>query len=174
MAPIVTHGVGEFVDRFPDTDGDKDIFVMAAGVLRAPPETPRHVMIIWQNGTIPGIPSSNGGAPTGVYQMLQLEFNTSTGRYFLQDPCVKPRSKISIDNSTMWKLGSFNLDQREAIAELATEIEYEPKSKVNGCRVWLRDLLTAMVNKGFIDANQLGLIQDRVPLPRRVPELEDE
>ena len=55
--------------------------------------------------------------------------------------------------------------------ELARGVHYEQTSRVNGCRVWIRDLLQEMLKEEIISQEIFDHIACDLPLARRRPEI---
>ncbi|KAJ3843547.1 hypothetical protein F5878DRAFT_262395 [Lentinula raphanica] len=68
---------------------------------------------------------------------------------------------------------SFTRGERQLLLRLADEIEFDKTSVVNGCRVWMRELLLALVREGLISEETFEVIEEEVPLPKRMPEMEE-
>lgn len=65
-------------------------------------------------------------------------------------------------------LGPFTRVQRDRIIELAEQVRSFPRnSRVNGCRVWLRDLLVLLVNDGMVSDETFNKLDSDVPAPIR-------
>jgi len=166
--PPLKEGRSEWNEPFADADGSKDVFLLAAGT-QDPGlfDHSRQVAVAWVNGALPLQPTTS---PTLVYQLVQLEKDLHTGYHFT-DPYIKPCDPEMMANSLTIPLGNFTLVERDRIIELATEIPYVRSSRVNGCRVWTRDVLLRMVGDGMISWEIYHDACARVPLQRREPEL---
>ncbi|KAF5345292.1 hypothetical protein D9758_008472 [Tetrapyrgos nigripes] len=147
-----------YYNFIPDDDTDKDVYMQAHGTSFDGRE--RHVVIHWKNGRL-------GDSP--VTQLVQLSGIRGNFSYDSL-PIAKIRNAATMDSHTQYYLGTFTREERKLLLELAKDIEYESTSTINGCRVWMRDLLLAMVNKDLISEETFDQIEENVPLPERQPE----
>lgn len=63
------------------------------------------------------------------------------------------------------------MDQRNRILVLAESTPFVSESVVNGCRTWLKELLTRMVEEGLLDSLLFERMATEIPLPNRLPEI---
>ncbi|KAF9076570.1 hypothetical protein BDP27DRAFT_1313554 [Rhodocollybia butyracea] len=152
---------------FPDDNSNKKLCIQAAGLRYTGGE--RHVSLIWSN------PSTLG--TTVVTQIVQL--GGQNGMYEYSSPVAKmcdERSLLNGVTNTFFDLGKYYTRvERDKILELATAVQFISASRLNGCRVWMRDLLSSMVSEGLLLQANFNLIVAAVPLPERQHEsfLED-
>ncbi|THV06684.1 hypothetical protein K435DRAFT_743149 [Dendrothele bispora CBS 962.96] len=140
----------------PDDQTEKDVYLQAHGTKFDGRE--RHVVIHWKNGTL-------GDSP--VTQLVQLSGIRGKYAYDSLTPMAKIRNSATMDSHTQYYLGSFSREERQILLQLAGNVEYESTSTINGCRVWMRDLLSAMVGRDLISEETFDDIAENVPLPER-------
>ncbi|KAL5483334.1 hypothetical protein ACEPAI_8565 [Sanghuangporus weigelae] len=150
-------------DEFPDDNSSKNVYVQAEGRTYSGLGD-RHVLLWWANGTYEQGQWKN--LPTT--QILQL--TGQSGYYNYYHPVVKKRRIASMEMNQQFLLGTFTRAQRDKIIELVNSVKFSKTSTVNGCRVWMRDLLDAMVTAGLITASTFNTVVVGVPLPQRVAE----
>lgn len=73
---------------------------------------------------------------------------------------------------TQYYLGNFTREERQLLLHLAEGVHFDKTSVINGCRVWMRELLEAMVKENLISEETFEIIAIEVPLPKRLPETE--
>ncbi|EIN12429.1 hypothetical protein PUNSTDRAFT_42049 [Punctularia strigosozonata HHB-11173 SS5] len=151
-------------ERFQDDNSLKKVFIQ--GALRnkdfANADVDRHVHLFWFNEDTPEIT---------VIEILHL--SGSWGSLQFEHAKRSRRADFDVVNET-YLLGYFTRAQRDQICKLAKDVQYNPKSHVNGCRVWMRDLLDAMMKDALVKASPLAIehitSSTRIPLPFRRPE----
>ena len=151
--------MNNIADVFPDDNSSKEVNLQAADLTYNGLDS-RHVLIWWTNGT------HDEGEP--VTQILQL--TGQPGNYNFYHPLVKKQGHTTVSSNQQFLLGTFTRAQRDEIIELANGVAFSKTSTVNGCRVWTRDLLEAMVRAGLIAANTFKTVDEGVPLKQRVAE----
>ncbi|KAM5531433.1 hypothetical protein V8D89_014890 [Ganoderma adspersum] len=152
-------------DKFPDDDSEKEIRLEAVGKKRAGPNDDRHVCLCWTDGML-----GEGDDAALCTQVIHL--TGGPGAYAFYTPQTRLDSSISRDQNTFYTLGRYTRAQREQILELASRVSYDRRSWVNGCRVWMRDLLEAMVNAGLLQKPIFEYLDSEIPLKKRVAESE--
>ncbi len=90
----------------------------------------------WDNGTL------NQARVVQVIELVGI-----AGDYTFKSPVARLHRPMQHPNTSFF-LGEFSREEREIILELAREVEFDGRSTRNGCRVWLRELLEAMVQEG--------------------------
>ncbi len=160
---IPTSNVTDLSLKYPDDESEKKVYLQARGPLSGSLHTPRHVWIFWDNGS-----SSTAGSNILIHQIIQLE--RWGDRFYYVEPNIKQRIRDKAQESQTYELGTFTRDQREKMLELAADIQFNERSLHNGCRVWTRKLLGAMVNEGLLDRMDFVALIDLVPLPYEQPE----
>lgn len=121
---------------------------------------PRHVYICWSNGS-----TEEGNF---IMQIIQL---AKQGNYFhYYDPYMEVCHRDTLEDYQQWILGTFSLEQREKIIELASQVDFVRDWTSNGCRVWIRKLLSAMVEAVLIDRMLYEHLRRSIPLPQDQPE----
>ncbi|KAJ3994141.1 hypothetical protein F5050DRAFT_1713940 [Lentinula boryana] len=166
MSRQVSRNYYEFI---PDDDTEKDVYLQAHGHNFDGQE--RHVVIYWVvkisliskkvNGTL---------ADNPVTQIVQL--SGIRGKFVFDSLVAKIRNPATLDSHTQYYLGSFTRVERQLLLQLANQVEFDKASVVNGCRVWMRELLLAMVKENMISEETFEVIEEEVPLPKRIPEAE--
>ncbi|KAI0319274.1 hypothetical protein OF83DRAFT_1111309 [Amylostereum chailletii] len=152
--------------HFPDTRHDKEVIVVAAG--HSFDGRYRHAYLAWCNGQYPY--RTHPTAPyQNVYQIVQLA-QKSDGTYYYADKYAERRTEQSESANQKFSLDTFSSKERQAILRLAGQVQFARKSKVNGCRTWLHDLLVAMHDAELITEEKLEELKEGVPLPERLPE----
>jgi hypothetical protein len=144
---------------YPDDERVKDVFLQAAGQTYSGIGD-RHVLLWWSNGI--------AGDGENVTQVVQL--TGQAGNYSYYAPVAKVRSQNSTANNSQMLLGKFTRVQRDQLLNLAKNIKFEKQSTVNGCRVWTRDLLGAMVGAGLMSQEVFADVGTKVPLVARKAE----
>ena len=152
-------------DKFPDDDSEKEIRLEAVGKKRAGPNDDRHVCLFWTNGVV-----GEGHDEAQCVQVLHLTGGPGAYAFYtrqtrLQDPATQ-------EQDTFYVLGRYTRAQREQILELAGRVSYDRHSWVNGCRVWMRDLLEAMVDAGLLQKPTFEYLDSEIPLKKRIVESE--
>jgi len=150
-----------YYDSIPDDDSEKDVYLQAHGHNFDGRE--RHVVIHWLNGTLADNPVSQVVQLTGIRGKFLFE----------NEPVARLRNPVTMDNHTQYYLGSFTREERQLVLRLAQEVKFDGRSVVNGCRVWMRDLLQAMVKENLISEETFEVIEKQVPLPNRLHEEAD-
>ncbi|GAW05568.1 hypothetical protein LENED_007431 [Lentinula edodes] len=135
----------------------KDVYLQAHGHNFDGRE--RHVVIHWVNGTL---------ADNPVTQIVQL--SGIRGKFVFDSLVAKLRNPATLESHTQYYLGSFTRAERQLLLRLANEIEFDKTSVINGCRVWMRELLLKMVREKLISEETFEVIEEDVPLPKRMPE----
>ncbi|KAG2350862.1 hypothetical protein BDR05DRAFT_954984 [Suillus weaverae] len=115
---------------YPDDDSVKEVTLRAAGFEI---HSDRHALLQWLNGTKDDVP---------VTKIVQL---TCQAGYY--EPVVTC-TDTTIRNQVI-PVGTFSRAQRDQIL-LANQIKFQKTSIINNCRVWLRELLVAMVDGELI------------------------
>ncbi|KAJ3988811.1 hypothetical protein F5890DRAFT_256501 [Lentinula detonsa] len=156
MSRQVSRNYYEFI---PDDDTEKDVYLQAHGHNFDGQE--RHVVIYWVNGTL---------ADNPVTQIVQL--SGIRGNFVFDSLVAKLRNPATLDSHTQYYLGSFTRVERQLLLQLADQVVFDKASVVNGCRVWMRELLVAMVKENMISEETFEVIEEEVPLPKRIPEAE--
>jgi hypothetical protein len=119
----------------------------------------RHVLLQWNNTPTTG----NIGF---VSQIVQL--TGQSGNYSYYAPVAQLGSAETMVNNLLFSLGEFSRAQRDEILDLARQVVFSKTSTTNGCRVWTRDLLVAMVQAQLISQTKFDEIDVGVPLVKRV------
>ncbi|KAF4614425.1 hypothetical protein D9613_003338 [Agrocybe pediades] len=146
-------------ESYPDDSSDKEVWIQAQG-LSYKGYGDRHVLIYF----------CNSGGEVPFWQIIQLSGQASNYAYY--SPVVQKHSMESMKDVNMnISLGTMTRAQRDQMLALAEAIKFNPKSTVNGCRVWTRDLLSAMVAAGLITQEKFEEIDKAIPLVKRVPEV---
>ncbi|KAK0208012.1 hypothetical protein DFS33DRAFT_403317 [Desarmillaria ectypa] len=143
---IPTSNITDLSLKYPDDESEKRVYLQARSPISGSSHTPRHFWIFWDNGG-----SSTAGSNMLIHQIIQLE-----------------RDKAQ--ELQTYELGTFTRDQREKMLELAADIQFNERLLHNGCRVWTRKLLGAMVNEGLLDRMDFVALIDLIPLPYEQPE----
>lgn len=146
-------------NTYPDDQSTKEVFIQAAN-LSYSGAGDRHVLIWWSNGG-----DKTSDTPTPVRQVIQLTGQAGNYSYFY--PVANSHPPALIQNNFQAFLGEFSRDQHDQIITLSKGIAFEKTSIVNGCRVWTRDLLNAMVNAGLLSQERFHEIDRTIPLVRR-------
>ncbi len=141
-------------DTYPDDDSVKEVTLHAHGLTYSGVGD-RHVLIQWNNATTETGP---------VMQIVQL--TGQSGNYSYYVPVAKLEESMLI--SQPFSLGEFSRAQRDEILNLASQVVFSKTSTTNGCRVWTRDLLVAMVKTRLISQAKFDEIDVGVPLVKRV------
>jgi hypothetical protein len=152
--------VNPFGDQYPDNDETKEIFLQADGLEISDPED-RHVLLHWVNGN---------DDETGSRYMQIVHLTGGPGNYHFHPEQVKKHSDDSLEKNTSYNLGCYGRAQRDQVLKLAKAVGFNPKSRVNSCRTWTRDLLLEMVNNDLLPLETFNLVDKGVPLKERVPE----
>ncbi len=151
--------INPFGDEFPDDTNTKLIEFEAMGKYPSV-SGDRHVLLRWTNGE-KGL--------DGTYTQV-IHLTGGPGNYAFYTPSVKLHSPTSRMHNAFYPLGYFTRAQRDQIIQLASSIKFDKNSPVNGCRVWMRDLLEAMVNNQLLPKATLDMLVTEIPLKPRVPE----
>ncbi|KAH9986386.1 hypothetical protein BJV77DRAFT_951119 [Russula vinacea] len=149
-----------FGNKYPDDDKTKEIFLQADGMEIFDPDD-RHVLLHWLNG-------NDDTAGTHYIQIIHL--TGGPGNYQFHREQVKAESQASLERNASYNLGSYSRAQRDQIMALAKAVEFYPRSRVNNCQTWMRDLLRAMVGDNLLPSEKFDQVDKEVPLKRRVPE----
>lgn len=83
---------------------------------------------------------------------------------------AKRRYAEDWDGNEIWPLGRFTRAQRDRLLTHAREAVFDPRSRVNPCRTWMRDLLKLMVNDEIdktLTRAQFDALDVSIPLRRR-------
>jgi len=153
--------VNPFGDKYPDDDKTKDIVLQADGDMKTSNPDDRHVLLRWLNGQ---------DKETGTRYTQIIHLTGQAGNYQFYPEQVKMQSEESLKKNEFHKLGSYNRAQRDQIVALAKAVEFNPKSRVNNCQTWMRDLLLAMVNDKLLPSETFEEVDKEVPLKKRVSE----
>ncbi|KAF9512263.1 hypothetical protein BS47DRAFT_1088570 [Hydnum rufescens UP504] len=153
---------GDVYPQHPDDNTVKEVRLQAAG-MSYPGYGDRHVLLEWTNRV-----DDKGQIVT---QILQL--TGQSGNYSYYAPVAKYRSASSRERNAFYSLGSFTRVQRDQILMLAKSVQFSKSSTTNGCRVWTRDLLEAMVEAKLISVAKFKEFDEGVPLVKRVAEAEE-
>lgn len=146
----------------PDNNDQKTVYLQAAG--KQYEGGARHVLLAWSNGTF-----QYNGNRTSVRQVIQLT-QDGAGYHYDLNPVAELFPLAALRNNTFLPLGTFTRLQRDRILQLAQNTPFVSKSTVNGCRVWTRDLLEAMMNEGMISQEIFEQVDHGVPLVKRMVE----
>jgi Family of unknown function (DUF6540) len=149
-----------FGTKYPDDDKTKEIFLQADGMEIFDPDD-RHVLLHWLNG-------NDDTAGTHYIQIIHL--TGGPGNYQFHREQVKAESQASLERNTSYNLGRYSRAQRDQIMALAKAVEFYPRSRVNNCQTWMRDLLRAMVGDNLLPSEKFDQVDKEVPLKRRVSE----
>ena len=152
-------------DKFPDDGTEKEIKLEALGKKRAGPNDDRHVCLYWTNGVV-----GEGDEEAQCAQVLHL--TGGPGAYAFYTPQTRLQDPTTHAQDTSYVLGRYTRAQREQILELASRVSYDRQSWVNGCRVWMRDLLEAMVDAGLLQKSIFKYLDSEIPLKKRITESE--
>jgi hypothetical protein len=152
--------VNPFGDQYPDNDETKEIFLQADGLGISDPDD-RHVLLHWVNG--------NDDETGGRYTQI-VHLTGGPGNYHFHPEQVKKHSDDSLKKNTSYNLGSYCRAQRDRIVKLAKAVGFNPKSHVNNCQTWMRDLLLAMVDNDLLPSETFNQLDKGVPLKEHVPE----
>ncbi|KAI0050515.1 hypothetical protein FA95DRAFT_604502 [Auriscalpium vulgare] len=148
---------------FRDSDTAKEVFLQANGKAYATDGGPgRHVFLHWDNS----LPVTKGMFVSQIVQLIGIP-----GRWTWES-VAHMQDRADLAQHTQFSLGTFSRAQRDRILALAEGIAYDPESVVNTCRVWMRELLEAMVKEGLLAQEKMDEIDGAVPLLRRRPEVE--
>lgn len=151
-------------DTYPDDDTVKEVTLYAQGLTYSGVGD-RHVLLQWINTAAE---SATGSETDIVTQIVQL--TGQSGNYSYYAPVAKFRSLRSMVGNQTFSLGTFSRAQRDEILNLARHVVFSKSSTTNGCRVWTRDLLEAMVQARLISQAKFNEIDAGVPLVKRVAE----
>ncbi|PPQ73456.1 hypothetical protein CVT26_010205 [Gymnopilus dilepis] len=165
--------------HFQDNNEIKDVYIQAAGKKDAASSgdlmanlfqvnwntNSRHAFIYWINGTI-----ATRNPPDRVRQVVQLEQANNAGYFYQPFPIAKPMGQGTASQNDQYYLGKLTRQQRDRVLFLAQRVPFNPHSRTNGCRVWLRDLLQLMVIEGIIAQQVFDHVCRDIPLPERKPE----
>ena len=143
-------------DVHPDDDSMKEVTLHAKGLTYSGMGD-RHVLLQWNNAT------SEIGP---VMQIIQL--TGQSGNYSYYVPVAQVCYEEFMINSQLFSLGEFSRAQRDEILDLARQAVFPKTSTTNGCRVWTRDLLVAMVQANIISQSKFNEIDVGVPLVKRI------
>ncbi|TFK66301.1 hypothetical protein BDN72DRAFT_844516 [Pluteus cervinus] len=168
--------------QYPDDQRIKSVWLQAAG-LDYPGFGDRHVLIWWENG-----PSTSNANSTStdknqecasqsadITQIIQLA--GGPGNYHYYYPVVQKQKgganlyAVQVESNQQWFLAEFTRGQRDRILELAAGLEFKKDSGVNGCRVWTRDHLEAMVEDGLLGVDVFEGVDREAPLVQRKAEI---
>jgi hypothetical protein len=154
MAPPSKY-LQNFYNKYSDNNENKEVCLQAAGRTYLGTGD-RHVTLLWENG------HSEDGANT-IIQLIQL--TGGSGNYNFYSPVAESRRNGSISgNNELFSLGIFSRPHRDRIIEIADGIHFAKKSNKNGCRVWTRDILQALVQEGLISQSKFEEVDKGVPL----------
>ena len=143
-------------NTYPDDETVKEVTLSAQGLTYSSIGD-RHVLLQWNNATTEMGP---------VMQIVQL--TGQSGNYSYYVPVAQVFSEESMINNQLFSLGEFSRAQRDEILDLARQVVFSKTSTTNGCRVWTRDLLMAMIQAHLISQEKFNEIDDGVPLVKRV------
>ena len=161
MAAIAARrlAINPYGDRHPDDDSTKEVEFQADGLVVLNPDD-RHVLLRWTNGT---------DAEGRVYTQI-VHLSGGPGNYNFHTPQVRIHSEASRGANTCYPLGKYTRAQRDQIVALAKAVNFDKRSRVNNCQVWIRDLLEAMVGANLLSKAEFDKIDVSVPLIERVAE----
>ena len=148
---------------FPDDQSTKRIVLQAAGLKYE--GGGRHVLLTWANG----IDVTSTGATRYARQIIQIT-QDAQGYHYDDQPVVKFQSIASQNNNEYFKLGEFTRAQRDRVLTIAKQTKFRQDSKVNGCRVWMGDVLQVMLNESLITQEDFDKVFVGVPLVKRMAE----
>jgi len=161
MAAAARHlFVNPYGDQYPDDDSTKEIVLQADGLVTAGPSADRHVLLRWTNGI----------DESGRHYTQIIQLTGGPGNYNFYTPQVEGNLAESVTSNTFYELGQYTRAQRDKIITLAKAVNFDKRSRVNGCRVWTRDLLVAMIGAKLLSEDKFNEIDVDVPLKKRVPE----
>ena len=143
-------------NTYPDDDSVKEVILHADG-LSYSGMGDRHVLLQWNNVTT---------ETDLVTQIVQLTGQSSNHSYYV--PVAKLHSTQTMLDNQIFSLGKFSQAQRDEILNLAHQVVFSKTSTTNGCRVWMRDLLVAMVQAHLIPQAKFDEIDAGVPLVKRI------
>ncbi|KAF8910402.1 hypothetical protein CPB84DRAFT_1672635 [Gymnopilus junonius] len=123
----------------------------------------RHTFLYWVN-------AMTDSGRTTVHQIIQLEQLTTREYVYNPNLVIKRQSTESRMNNEQYYLGDLTHEQRQRVLYLAQRIPFNPWSQVNGCQVWLRDLLQCMLNEHIITQAVFNWVCQDIPLYERQPE----
>ncbi|KAK0499205.1 hypothetical protein EDD18DRAFT_1155874 [Armillaria luteobubalina] len=109
----------------------------------------------WSNGTL---------NQSRVVQTIELV--GIPGEYTFKSPIARLHRPMQHPDTTFF-VGGFTREERDVILELAGKVVFDRCSTRNGCRVWLREVLEAMVEEGFVSDETLEVVDREVPLVER-------
>ncbi|THH07839.1 hypothetical protein EW146_g9187 [Bondarzewia mesenterica] len=149
------------LSAYPDNNDTKEVFLQASGKNYSGTGQ-RHVLLCWEN---------LHDQRNFVMQVIQLI--GIPGAYQWENVAKFRNKRTFLSGNDVYPMGSFTRDQRDRIIELAGMVEFESTSTVNTCRVWMRDLLEAMMNDATVSLSQIKFneIDKGVPLLKRQPEV---
>ncbi|KIJ96471.1 hypothetical protein K443DRAFT_10620 [Laccaria amethystina LaAM-08-1] len=143
----------------PDNDDLKEVYLQASGHEMV--DNVRHVLIAWSNGAYISTP---------VRQIIQLR-QDANGYHYDPQLVAELYTAAMAQNNDVFTLGTLSCVQRDRVLELARGVHYEQRSRVNGCRVWIRDLLQEMLKEEIVSQEIFDHVDCDVPLARRRPEI---
>ena len=148
--------LGSVHTEYPDDDSIKEVTLHAVGFEIS---SERHVLLQWLNGTKEDVL---------ITQVVQL--TGQPGSYNYYTPVVIPCGADHNTRNQVIPVGKFAREERDKILRLANQIQFQRTSITNNCRVWLRELLVAMVDEKLITEAKFGEIIEIDPLQIRQPE----
>ncbi|KAF5310211.1 hypothetical protein D9619_010471 [Psilocybe cf. subviscida] len=165
MALPPTKFMSSLHEKYSDDDTTKELFIQADGLRDYPGFGDRHVLIYWYNNAAPSTPENNGQPAIQITQLTG-----QAGNYAYYAPVVHSVPPAVMAQHLQIFLGTLTRAQRDEMLALADAVQFNRKSTVNGCRVWTRDLLWAMVGADLITQEKFDEVDKKIPLVMRVPE----
>lgn len=159
MVPKPPRFSNDIYSDYPDDNSTKTVELQAAE-LSYPGYGDRHVLLQWSNGT-----HTDG---SDVVQVIQL--SGMAGNYAYYSPHANKVIAESRLKNAIFSLGTFTRTERDRILALAADVSFKKTSTLNSCRTWTRDLLMSMVNENLLSMTTFNLIDEAVPLLKRLPE----
>ncbi|KZV77288.1 hypothetical protein PENSPDRAFT_621678 [Peniophora sp. CONT] len=152
----------DLTPTFRDNMDDKVVYLQSAGRDADYRGGERHAFLFWDMSkpNMPGLEVQRMVHLTGAYGDWAMAIETKRRR-----PDYKVKNEVRA-------LGMFTRAQRDRILMHARTVDFEPRSRVNSCRTWLRDLLKLLVGDAYLPFTraQFDVLDAAVPLLRRVRE----
>ena len=148
---------------FSDDQSNKQVSLQAAGLKYE--GGGRHVLLTWGNGT----DVNSAGAKRYARQIIQIT-QDAQGYHYDDEPVAKFQSIASQNNNEFFELGDFTRAKRDRVLAIAKGTKFRQDSKVNGCRVWMLDVLQVMLNESLITQEDFNKVFVGVPLVKRKAE----
>jgi len=150
--------MGDVYAKYPDDDSTKEVFFHKDQ--SGSEEFEKHVLFTWYN--------SRDNPTSPVTQIVQLTGNP--GAYAFYHPLAKLRRLESLERYESWSLGMLTRPQRELLAQLADQIPFNMKSRLNNCQVWSRYLLDYALRNEIIAKDAYDKIMSEAALKPESPE----